>query len=254
MSHNSLLQPIIDNEKVEMELSIVIPCLNEEHTLVSCITKAQHFLHANNIIGEIVVADNNSTDRSREIAKELGSKVIIEQTKGYGSALKAGIRNASGKYVIMGDADNSYDFENLEAFIEKLRLGYDLVMGNRFTDKMEKGAMPFINRFLGNPVLTKIGQILFTNQISDFHCGLRGFSRYSINKLTLQSKGMEFATEVVAKAAVHNFNITEVPIIYYKDGRNGPSKLNPFTDGVRHLIFMFSFFLKSLPLRFKKAT
>jgi len=226
---------MIDNN---IELSIVMPCLNEAETLEVCLKKAQLYLQSNNICGEIIVADNGSTDGSQAIASLMGAKVVHIKEKGYGSALRVGIAAARGKYVIMGDADDSYDFSNLSLFIEKLREGCDLVMGNRFKGGIELGAMPALHRYLGNPVLTGIGRLLFKSPCEDFHCGLRGFSKSAIAKLDLRTKGMEFASEMVVKATLYKLKISEVPTTLSPDGRSRPPHLRSWRDGWRHLRFM----------------
>jgi glycosyltransferase involved in cell wall biosynthesis len=223
----------------EIEFSIVMPCLNEAETLETCIVKARRALEKHHITGEIVVADNGSTDGSAQIAARLGARVIFVETKGYGSALMGGITAARGKYVIMGDADDSYDFANLEPFIVKLRDGYDLVMGNRFAGGIKPGAMPFLNRYLGNPVLTAIARLLFYRPaVHDFHCGLRGFSREAVLGMNLRTTGMEFASEIVVKAVLNQLRITEVPTTLSPDGRRRPSHLRRWRDGWRHLRFL----------------
>ncbi len=221
-----------------LELTILMPCLNEELTLGICIKKAKKSLEENNIRGEIVIGDNGSTDRSIEIAESLGARVIRIPEKGYGSALIGGINAAKGKYVIMGDSDDSYDFSRLMLHVEKLREGYDLVMGNRFKGGIEKGAMPFLHRYLGNPVLTFVGRLFFNTSIRDFHCGLRGFNRARMAAVNLECPGMEFASEMVVKSLLHDFKITEVPTTLSKDGRDRPPHLNTWTDGWRHLRFL----------------
>ena len=220
------------------ELSILMPCLNEAETLATCIGKAQKALADLNVAGEIIIADNGSTDGSREIAAGLGARVIHVAEKGYGSALLGGIKAARGKYIIMGDADDSYDFANLGPFLEKLRAGYDLVMGNRFKGGIEPNAMPPLHRYLGNPVLTGIGRLFFNSPCSDFHCGLRGFSKAAIQGLDLRTTGMEFASETVVKASLHGLRITEVPTTLSVDGRNRPPHLRSWRDGWRHLRFL----------------
>lgn len=222
----------------ECELSIVMPCLNEAETLRTCISKALAFLRDNNIAGEIIIADNGSTDGSQKIAHGLDAKVIHVEQKGYGAALTGGIEAACGKFTIMGDADDSYDFSSLNPFLVKLREGYDLVMGNRFKGGIKTGAMPPLHKYLGNPVLTSIGRILFKSPSGDFHCGLRGFNTDSIRKLDLKTTGMEFASEMVVKSTLHNLKITEVPTTLSPDGRNRPPHLRSWRDGWRHLRFM----------------
>lgn len=221
------------------ELTILMPCLNESETLANCIKKAITFLQTEKIHGEILIADNGSTDGSPEIAKSLGAKVISVEKRGYGAALRSGIQHACGRFIIMGDADDSYDFSNLNLFTHKLREGYDLVMGNRFRGGIIKDAMPLLNRYLGNPALSLIGRIFFKSKVGDFHCGLRGFRRDKVQHLDLQCDGMEFASEMIVKAAINNLKITEVPIHLYPDGRSRPSHLRPWRDGWRHLCLLF---------------
>ena len=224
-----------------VELSIVMPCLNEAETLEICIQKALKFLEQSQIKGEVIVADNGSTDGSQIIAQANRAKLVHVSIKGYGAALQAGIQNAQGKYIIMGDADDSYDFENLEAFIPKLRAGYDLVMGNRFKGGIKKGAMPFLHKYLGNPVLSFIGKLFFKIKINDFHCGLRGFSKAGYDKLNLCTTGMEFASEMIVKAQLNYLKMTEVPTILSPDGRSRPPHLRTWRDGWRHLRFLLMF-------------
>ncbi len=215
-----------------------MPCLNEAETLRACIEKARRALSEDNIIGEIIVADNGSTDGSQALAAELGARVINVKAKGYGNALMGGISAARGKYVIMGDADDSYDFSNLRPFIEKLRQGYDLVMGNRFKGGIKPGAMSPTHRYLGNPVLTAIGRLFFHSPCGDFHCGLRGFSKAAVTELDLRTTGMEFASEMIVKATLHKMRITEVPTTLSPDGRSRPPHLQTWRDGWRHLRFL----------------
>lgn len=226
-----------NNEK-PCEFSIVMPCLNEAETVAICIDKARAFLASNNINGEIIVADNGSTDGSQAIAEKHGARVINVEMRGYGAALMGGIKAAHGQYVIMGDADDSYSFNELLPFVAKLREGYDLVMGNRFKGGIKPRAMPKLNRYLGNPVLTGIGRLFFRSPSGDFHCGLRGFSKSAIERLDLQTTGMEFASEMVVKAAIHKFRITEVPTTLSPDGRSRPPHLRRWRDGWRHLRFL----------------
>ena len=221
-----------------IELSIVIPCLNEENTIGICIKKAQTFLKDNNVLGEIIVADNGSEDNSVKIAKDLGANIIYVEEKGYGSALIGGINAAQGKYIIMGDADDSYDFLSIMPFLEKLRQGYDMVIGNRFKTKIQKGAMPWMHKYIGNPFLSAIGRLFFRSKIGDFHCGMRAFTKESFIKMDLRTKGMEFASEMIVKAELLNLRISEVSTILYPDGRNRKSHLRPFHDGWRHLRFL----------------
>lgn len=223
--------------KKNPELSIVMPCLNEAETLETCIKKAQSFFDTLKVNGEIIIADNGSTDNSVEIAKANNAIVVHAKQKGYGSALKAGIESANGTYIIMGDADDSYDFSNLSPYLNKLREGYDLVMGNRFKGGIEKDAMPFLHKYLGNPVLSFIGRLFFKINISDFHCGLRGFSKVAYNKMNLKTSGMEFASEMVVKSRLNNLSITEVPTTLKKDGRSRKPHLKTWSDGWRPFAF-----------------
>lgn len=222
----------------EVEFSIVMPCLNEAETLAICIQKAQRSLAENNVRGEIIIADNGSSDGSQEIASGLGAHVVNVKARGYGNALMGGIAAARGKYVIMGDADDSYDFAALDPFIRQLREGYDLVMGNRFLGGIKKGAMPPLHRYLGNPVLTTIGRLFFRSPVGDFHCGLRGFSKSAVTNLDLQTTGMEFASEMVVKATLHGMRIAEVPTTLSPDGRTRAPHLRSWRDGWRHLRFL----------------
>jgi glycosyl transferase family 2 len=225
-------------EEPSFELSIVMPCLNEAETIETCVKKAQRALRENNIRGEIIVTDNGSTDGSQAMAAGLGARVVEVEARGYGNALMGGICAARGKYVIMGDADDSYDFSNLGPFIQKLREGYDLVMGNRFKGGIKPGAMPPLHRYLGNPVLTAIGRLLFHSPCGDFHCGLRGFSKNAVMRMDLRTTGMEFASEMVVKATLHKMRITEVPTVLSPDGRSRPPHLRSWRDGWRHLRFL----------------
>lgn len=224
-----------------IELSIVMPCLNEAETLEACIVKAMRFLAAHHVAGEVVIADNGSTDGSQAIAERLGARVIAVPERGYGSALRVGIAAARGRYVAMGDSDDSYDFAGLMPFLEKLREGYDLVMGNRFRGGIAPHAMPPLHRYLGNPVLTGIGRLFFRTKIGDFHCGLRAFRREAILELDLRTMGMEFASEMVVKASLLGLRVTEVPTTLSPDGRSRPPHLRSWRDGWRHLRFMLLF-------------
>ncbi|HKI64456.1 MAG TPA: glycosyltransferase family 2 protein [Burkholderiales bacterium] len=223
------------------ELTILMPCLNEAATVASCISKARAFLARTGIAGEVLVADNGSQDGSRGLALQAGARVVAVVERGYGAALAAGIAAASGRYVIMGDADDSYDFSRLEAFVDKLREGYPLVMGNRFKGGIRKGAMPWLHRYLGNPVLSFVGRLLFRAKVGDFHCGLRGFDREAVAKLDLRTPGMEFASELVVKAALAGWRIAEVPTTLHPDGRGRPPHLRSWRDGWRHLRFLLLF-------------
>lgn len=224
-----------------LELTILMPCLNEAETLAVCIDKAGSFLQRSGVIGEVLIADNGSTDGSQEIAIEHGARVVDVVEKGYGSALIGGITAAAGRYIIMGDADDSYDFANLDQFIELLRAGDELVMGNRLRGGIEPGAMPPLHKYLGNPVLSWIGRALFRSPITDFHCGLRGFNRQSMLDLHLQTSGMEFASEMVVKATLDGLRVSEVPTTLKKDGRSRPPHLRSWRDGWRHLRFLLIF-------------
>lgn len=228
----------------EIECSIVMPCLNEAKTLEACIKKARAAIEKHNIKAEIIIADNGSTDGSRQIAERCGVRVVAVEAKGYGAALMGGLDSAKGKYVIMGDADDSYDFSNIFPFIEKLRQGNDLVMGCRLPasgGKIMPGAMPWLHRWIGNPILTFIGRLLYSSKISDFHCGLRAFKKDAYEKMGLVATGMEFATEMVVKASLKNMQITEIPITLYKDGRLRAPHLRSWRDGWRHLRFMLMY-------------
>ncbi len=225
-------------ENNNIELSVVMPCLNEAETIETCIKKAFAWMQANQVNGEVVIGDNGSTDGSQKMAEDLGARVIAVPRKGYGSALMGAIEAAKGKYVIMGDSDDSYDFGNLNLFVDELRNGKDLVMGNRFKGGIGEGAMPFLHRYLGNPVLSFIGRLFFKCPVGDFHCGLRGFRQDIVSVLDLKTTGMEFASEMVVKATIFKLNITEVPTILSKDGRTRPPHLRTWRDGWRHLRFL----------------
>lgn len=227
--------------ELNIELTILMPCLNEAETLAKCIQKAKAFLQTENVHGEILIADNGSNDGSQQIAREQGAIVVTAATRGYGAALKDGIIAARGRYIIMGDADDSYDFMHLKPFLEQLRAGVDLVMGNRFKGGIMSGAMPFLNRYLGNPVLSFFGRLFYKNNIGDFHCGLRGFKRDKIINLNLQGTGMEFASEMIIKATHQQLKITEVPTQLFKDGRSRRPHLRPWRDGWRHLRLLLLF-------------
>lgn len=227
--------------ETNVEVSIVMPCLNEAETIARCIEKARTGLERAGVRGEILIADNGSTDGSQAIATKLGARVVPVQEKGYGSALRGGIAAAQGKFIIMGDADDSYDFSRIEGFVAKYREGFDLVMGCRMPrggGTVMPGAMPWKNRWLGNPVLSFIGRLFFNCPAQDFHCGLRGFTKAGYEKMELKTTGMEFASEMVIKATFKSLRITEVPITLHKDGRSRPPHLKPWRDGWRHLRFM----------------
>jgi glycosyltransferase involved in cell wall biosynthesis len=215
-----------------------MPCLNEAATVAQCIAKARGFLERTGIDGEVLVADNGSADGSRAVAERAGARVVEVARRGYGAALAGGIAAARGRYVVMGDADASYDFGGLDAFIGKLREGYPLVMGNRFLGGIREGAMPLMHRYLGNPVLSFLGRLLFQAKVGDFHCGLRGFDRQAIASLQLRTTGMEFASELVVKASLAGWRIAEVPVILHPDGRGRAPHLRSWRDGWRHLRFL----------------
>ena len=221
-----------------MELTILMPCLNEAETLAACVEKAKAFLAESGVEGEVLVADNGSSDGSQRIALEAGARVVEVQRQGYGAALAGGIQAAHGRFVIMGDADDSYDFSRLMPFVEALRRGGDLVMGNRFRGGIAAGAMPFLHRYLGNPVLSFLGRLFFGVKARDFHCGLRGFDRIRILALGLATPGMEFASEMVVKASLAGYRIDEVPTTLSPDGRSRPPHLRTWRDGWRHLRFL----------------
>jgi glycosyltransferase involved in cell wall biosynthesis len=221
-----------------VELSIVMPCRNERETLEACVATARKYLDERDIDGEIIVVDNGSTDGSGALGRRLGVRVVDEPEPGYGAAVLGGIHAARGTYVIMGDADESYDFGALDPFVEQLRAGADLVMGDRFAGGIDDGAMPPLHRYVGNPLLSFLGRRFFHSGIHDFHCGLRGFRREAILALDLQSPGMEFATEMVVKAALSNLTVSEVPTHLARDGRSRPPHLKPWRDGWRHLRFL----------------
>jgi glycosyltransferase involved in cell wall biosynthesis len=223
------------------EVSVVMPCLNEAETLANCIEKAQRAFREQEIDGEILIADNGSTDGSQAIAERLGARVVAIPAKGYGNALHGGIAAARGRYVIMGDSDDSYDFSSIRPFVDKLREGSDLVMGNRFQGGIKPGAMPWKHKWIGNPVLSFIGRLFFQCPVGDFHCGLRGFSKAAYERMQLQTTGMEFASEMVIKSTLMRMEITEVPTVLHKDGRSRPPHLRSWRDGWRHLRFMLLF-------------
>jgi glycosyltransferase involved in cell wall biosynthesis len=225
----------------ELELTILMPCLNEAETVATCVGKASKWLEENQVSGEVLVADNGSTDGSQKLAIGAGARVVDVAEKGYGAALGGGIASARGRFVIMGDADDSYDFSSLGGFLDRLRAGDQLVMGNRFRGGIAKGAMPPLHYYFGNPVLSYIGRLFFRSPIGDFHCGLRGFDRDSILKLDLQTTGMEFATEMVVKATLNKLRIAEVPTTLKPDGRSRPPHLRSWRDGWRNLRFLLMY-------------
>ena len=223
------------------ELTILMPCLNEAETIGNCVEKARGYLTRSGIAGEVLIADNGSTDGSQAIAEAKGARVVAVARKGYGSALMGGIETARGRFVIMGDADDSYDFATLDPFVAALRAGHQLVMGNRFKGGIKPGAMPILHRYLGNPVLTGCGRLFFHSPVADFHCGLRGFDRAAIQALGLTTSGMEFASEMVVKATLHGLRVTEVQTTLSPDGRSRPPHLRSWRDGWRHLRFLLLF-------------
>jgi glycosyltransferase involved in cell wall biosynthesis len=221
-----------------VEVSVVIPCLNEANSIGICISKALGAFGAAGLRGEVIVADNGSTDGSIEIAEKLGARVVRVEARGYGSALRAGIAAARGAFIVMGDADDSYDFSDVPRFVEKWRQGNDVVMGNRFRGEIKPGAMPWHHKYLGNPVLSSLLNVFFRSGIGDSHCGMRGFTRAVYDRMDLRSTGMEFASEFVIKAAQLGASIAEIPITLWPDKRGRPPHLRSFRDGWRHLRFM----------------
>lgn len=223
-----------------MELTILIPCLNEEETIEICIKKAKQFLKKNNINGEVLVIDNNSIDNTAEIAKNAGARVEIVKKQGYGNALIEGTKKVNSKYTIMGDADDSYNFLELEEFIKYLRLGKDIVIGNRYLGYMEKGSMKILHKYFGTPIISFIAKKLYKINVNDFNCGLRGYNTEKVKSLNCSAEGMEYATEMLIKAKKNNLSIVEIPINFYKDKRKKASHLRTFRDGVRHLKIIIS--------------
>jgi glycosyltransferase involved in cell wall biosynthesis len=223
-----------------LDVSVVMPCLNEAETIGGCIDECRITFTSANLRGEIVVGDNGSEDGSQEIAESMGARVVHVPLRGYGAALLAGIRAASAEYVVMGDSDGSYDFSQIPLFLNKLNEGKDLIVGNRFSGGIEFGAMPWLNRYIGNPVLTRIGRLLFHSDVRDFHCGIRGFRRDTILSLGLVSPGMEFASEMIAKSSLARLRVGQVPVWLRKDGRSRAPHLRPWRDGWRHLRYMLN--------------
>ena len=236
-----------DPTSPRIELTVLMPCLDEAETLAVCIRKARQFLDDHGVVGEVLVVDNGSQDGSPAIAREEGASIVDVAQRGYGAALMAGIAAANGHYVIMGDADDSYDFGQLMPFLEALRGGADLVVGNRFTGDIAPGAMPLLHRYLGNHVLSALGRILFAARIQDFHCGLRGVNRKKMLGLGLRSQGMEFASEMIARSALAGYRIAEVPTTLAKAGRSRRSHLRTWRDGFRHLSLMLRAALAAYP-------
>jgi glycosyltransferase involved in cell wall biosynthesis len=231
-------EPMLVTSAEPLEVSIVMPCLNEAETIAACISKARLFLESSGVHGEIIVADNGSSDGSQQIAAGLGARVVPVSDKGYGSALQGGIAAARGRYIVMGDADDSYDFSAVMPFIGKLRDGCDLVMGNRFAGGIRPGAMPPLHRFLGNPVLSATGRLFFPSPVRDFHCGLRAFSKAAYQRMNLRTTGMEFASEMVVKATLLGMRVDETPVVLSPAGRTRAPHLRTWRDGWRHLRFL----------------
>ena len=225
----------------EVEVSIVMPCLNEAETLAACIRKAQAAIIEHQLSAEIVIADNGSTDGSATIARRLGARVVAVREKGYGSAVSGGVRAARGKYIVLADTDGSHDLSSIHPFVEKLRHGYDLVMGNRFLGGIEPGAMLWSHRWIGNPVLTWLGRVFFGCPVKDFHCGMRAFTKEAFANLDLRTTGFEFCTEMVIRASVNRLRIAELPTVHLKDGRSRPAHLHTWRDGWLNLRFMLLF-------------
>jgi glycosyltransferase involved in cell wall biosynthesis len=232
------LHGIQSSESRSVELTILMPCLNEAETVATCVRKARGFLERTGIEGEVLVADNGSSDGSRELAREAGARVVRIANKGYGSALIGGIDAACGRFVIMADADDSYDFSQLDAFVASLRAGNTMVIGHRFRGGIRPGAMPLLHRYLGNPLLSFAGRLFFSSRIGDFHCGLRGVDRAAALRLGLSSPGMEFASEMVVKATLAGWRIAEIPTVLSPDGRSRAPHLRSWRDGWRHLRFL----------------
>lgn len=243
MNALSLADPDIAARETEdalgtLDVSVVMPCLNENATIGPCVSKALQAIKNLNLRGEVIVGDNGSTDGSQEIASARGARVVSISERGYGAALQGAIAAARGRFVLMGDSDDSHDFAQLDAFLSKLREGYDLVVGNRFRGRIQPGAMPMLHRYVGNPVLSGIGRLLFRSPIGDFHCGLRAFRRHSIQQLRLHMVGMEFASEMVVKATLSGLRLTEIPTTLSPSGRKRRSHVRTWRDGWRHLRFL----------------
>ncbi|WP_112272227.1 glycosyltransferase family 2 protein [Lentzea terrae] len=238
---NQITQVQAEEQTEVLELTIVLPCLNEAETLEICVRKARQSLERLGVRGEVVVADNGSTDGSQDIARANGARVVDVPRRGYGAALMAGIEAAEGEYVLMADADDSYALDDIEGFLVELRKGADLVMGNRFQGGIAPGAMPFLHRYLGNPVLSKLGKVFFRIPVGDFHCGIRAFRRDRMLELGLRTSGMEFASEMVVRSALHHRKIVEVPTTLRPDGRSRAPHLRTWRDGWRHLRFLLAF-------------
>jgi hypothetical protein len=231
----------VPRDEREIEVSAVIPCLDEEATIGACVEKAKRSFAALGMQGEVVVADNGSRDHSVEIARRSGARVVFQTIKGYGAALQRGIEAARGRIIVMGDADDTYDWSAIEPFVRKIDEGYDLVVGNRFLGGILPGAMPALHRYIGNPVLSAIARIAFGVRLGDVHCGMRAFTKSAFQRMLPSTSGMEFATEMVANAACHGLKVAEVPTRLYPDRRNRPPHLRTFRDGWRHLRFMLTY-------------
>ncbi len=241
MQSQSLLHSRDRVDDRQVELSIIMPCLNEAATIARCIAKARQFLHRRGVAGEIIVADNGSTDGSQDQAVANGARVVPVLLRGYGAALFGGVSAARGRYCVMADSDESYDFSQLDAFLDKLRDGYEVVIGNRFAGGIAPGAMPWKNRYIGNPILSLVGRLFFTSPVRDFHCGLRAFETEAFHRLDLRTTGMEFASEMIIKATLLAMRVAEVPTTLSVDGRSRRPHLRPYRDGWRHLRFMLLF-------------
>lgn len=222
----------------DIELTILMPCLNEQETICACIIDAQSFIERNALTAEVLIADNGSTDASAHLARQLGARVVSIPQKGYGNALRGGIKRAKGRYIIMGDCDQSYDFAKLECFLAALREGNNLVMGNRFAGGIQKGAMPISHRYFGVPLLSLVGRFVYRVKIRDFHCGLRGFCREAFLSLNIKSEGMEFASEMIGAFAKNRLKIAEIPTTLNKTGRSGRPHLRTIRDGTRHMMLL----------------
>lgn len=231
-------EPLPSANGIQPLVSVVMPCLDEAATVARCVARSLEALASLGCAGEVVVGDNGSRDGSPDIARAAGARVVHVAERGYGACLRGAIEASRGRLVVMGDADDSYDFGELGSFVEQLEAGYDVVIGNRFRGRIEPGAMPRLNRYLGNPVLSRIGGLLFGSAVGDFHCGLRGLSRQAWDRLDLRAPGMEFATEMVARALQMRLRVGEVPVTLRRDGRGHRSHLRPVRDGLRHLRLM----------------
>ena len=229
------------DQETDFEVSVVIPCLNEAETVALCVRKAREGMAALGVVGEVIVADNGSDDGSPELASEASARVVPVEERGYGAAIRGGMSAARGEFIVIGDADDSYDFTAIGPFVRELRGGNDLVVGNRFKGELKPGAMPWLNRYVGNPLLSSIGKLLFSSPCGDFHCGLRAIRRTALDRLDLRSTGMEFASEMLVKASLFGLRVTEVPITLSRAGRSRRPHLRPWRDGWRHLRFLLLF-------------